>query len=255
MSRTPFTLAVTAVLAWAAAHAPAAQASIVSNPAMLVNHGSYVTDTANQLDWYKFSNAVSSVGLSYTAALAQFTPLGWSVAGLGQVRSLQAQFGWTTDTYDFGNENLGLTQAMAQWLGLTGTTSTSPTSTPASYDRHDHINAMTAEAGCFSPLDCGQNTSWSHVRTVFNSTAPANQLTVFGDEVIGDNGYQAADATDTMTGTWLVRRSADATCTPGGPAPCGSTVPEPGSLALACIAMAGLISLRLRARRRLRQTA
>ena len=64
-------------------------------PVSIVDHGSYITDTVNQRDWYKFSNEANTVGQSFLEAEAQFMPLGWSVAGLSQVQDLQEQFGWT----------------------------------------------------------------------------------------------------------------------------------------------------------------
>lgn len=83
-----------AALALAAAlAAPTAQAGIVFNPETIVDHGSYITDTANHQDWYKFSNPNSTVGLTYDIALATFAPQGWTSASLAQVQGLQTQFG------------------------------------------------------------------------------------------------------------------------------------------------------------------
>lgn len=114
--RASLALAAAALLA-----VPAAHAAIDPAPAAIVDHGSYITDTAHQLDWYKFSNPANTLDVSYNASVAQFAPLGWPVASIDQVQGLQTQFGWSADTPFAGlNDNFTLTYAMASFLGNTG---------------------------------------------------------------------------------------------------------------------------------------
>ena len=119
-----------------------ARSAIVSNPASIVDHGTYISDTVNHLDWYKFSNPATSVGLSFTAANV-IAGAGWHFASLAQVQSLQAQFGWVMDTFDFASGNAGLTAAMASYLGFTGVQSSHPVSSPFLVTTVSSISAMT----------------------------------------------------------------------------------------------------------------
>ena len=236
MTRTLMT--ATRAATWAASAAllaPAAQAGIVYTPASIVDHGSYISDTANHRDWYKFNNLANTIGLSHDAALAQFAPLGWSIPNLAQVQGLQTQFGWVSDTPFFGvNANYGLTTAMGSYLGDTsvffitvgnGTT------------KETGIEAVTSEAFfVFGNPDVqyGVTTSRDQAFTDLHL-----QVFFSGDFVQGDYGLQGGATVNDFRGIWLSRDSARTV-----------TVPEPGTWALAglsllCLLPSSLIRRRL----------
>ena len=93
---------------------------IITNPVGIVDHGDYITDTVNGLDYLDFS---FTTGLSFDTAITTFSPAGWQAATGAQVQSLEALFGWVADTPSiFGagpTANAGLTDAIAGYLGYT----------------------------------------------------------------------------------------------------------------------------------------
>lgn len=227
----------------AAFAAPNAYAAIISNPASIVDHGSYITDTVNQLDWYKFSNAQTTVGLSYQAAQAQFVPLGWKVAGLDEVQGLQAQFGWTADSPDsaLNGTNFGLTYVMGAYLG-TQVVSIVEHDTPTAYH---FLSAMTWNGICLT--FCLQNLTES---SYFTTQIGADSFVSY-DYVNGNKEYRDPTLADGIVGTWLVRASQDnAGCEPGASVPCENNVPEPASIALVGLGLAGILARQRRKSKR-----
>ena len=210
--------------------APAAQASITYNPASIVDHGSYVTDTVNHLDWYKFSNVDTTIGMSYDAALAHFAAGGWSGASIAQVQGLQGQFGWVADTPFYGvNENFGLTSAMGALLGDMGT---------FFIDLGNGVQGDTSLEALTSDLffangspDAQHFVTTSRLRVFVDLHS---QKFFQGDFVQGDYAVQAGATIDPFRGVWLSR---DADIPP-------VDVPEPGTLALFGISLFGLLARR-----------
>ena len=97
-----------------------AMAQIISNPASLVDEGTFVLDTATNKEWLKFN---STIGLSFNQAVATYSSSGWTVATGIQVQGFESLFGWTSDTPFAGvTQNNGLTDAMAGYMGYTGIT-------------------------------------------------------------------------------------------------------------------------------------
>jgi hypothetical protein len=214
----------------------AAQADVVFDPASIVDHGSYISDTVNHLDWYKFSNVQNTVGLSFNAAKAEFAPLGWGAASLLQVQLLQGQFGWLGDTGPGGiGANFGLTYAMDEFLGFT-----SAYLTPGQFGstiRTETIAALTSDSISFV-FDPIQYQFVTFSQTI-GTTDLHLQTFLTGDWVDATHSLYGTDQADGDTGTWLVRQSIDVGITP---------VPEPETYALLGL---GLIGMYLR-RRRLR---
>jgi hypothetical protein len=96
-----------------------ASATIISSPASIADHGTYITDTANGLNYLKFA---STLGMSFNDAVASYASAGWQAATGAQVQSLVGQFGWVSDTPSPDrnvNANAGLTDAVAGYLGYT----------------------------------------------------------------------------------------------------------------------------------------
>lgn len=216
----------------AALAATSASAQIVDNPSTIhvSANGTYITDTANHLDWYRFSNAVNTIGLSYADVSLSSSFAGWSIASLSQVQSLQTQFGWQADTPNAAlNNNYGLTYAMGQYLGLTGVYYVGGF-TPS--DEMDIIQAMTSETYYTGPNLDIQNQGVTTSRTF--SYALRGGTFYYGDYVDGGYAFQDFQATDVGTGTWLTRASVD-DCNGGvrtAPTCDVTTTPEPASLVL-----------------------
>lgn len=239
----PLLLAAAAAFATGAAHA-----DIVSAPGSIVSHGSYVTDTVDHLDWYRFDNAANTRDISFDAALASFAPLGWSAASLAQVQGLQTQFGWFADTAGTGiNANFSLTDAMAGYLGYTGVFFTFGDGL-AGTGNHQ-IRAMTGET-FYTGADLTVPQQQITLAESFDSTDARAQTFLTGDHVSGDDGIQGRATATLGTATWLVRASMnDGGCTHSAVAcdiPTITPVPEPETWALTAM---GLIGLFVRRRR------
>lgn len=244
-----------AALAASALFSASAQAGIVFSPASIVDHGSYITDTVNNLDWYKFSNSDNTVGKSYNATLAEFSPLGWSSASISQVQGLETQFGWTADTFAKSGttDNFGLSEAMASFLGYTSTFYTDGGFFSDSTVRTDSISAMTNDtfflfSDVLNDYDFTKPFQQTTQSETYLDNSPRNGLFFYGDYVNGNEGTQGSDVTDDFTGTWLTRTSSvpDPGCSPGGAVPCDHELPEPTSMALFALGLAALASKRSR---------
>ena len=108
----------TAIVGLLSLAAPAT-AVIIASPASLVDHGTYITDTATHLDWLKFG---PTLGLSFDAAVAANAADGWQGATLAQIHGLWFEFGYVSDTPSNSggvNANAGLTDALASYLHYT----------------------------------------------------------------------------------------------------------------------------------------
>jgi PEP-CTERM motif len=223
------------------------KAAIISNPASIVDHGTYVSDTVNHRDWYKFSNFENTKGQSYKASLAQFAPQGWTGASLSQVQGLQAQFGWTVDTPNsFFNINYSLTYAMSDILGYTDVFYVTG-STVGALDVTTSIIAMTSETFFLSssPNVARQQITLSSSKSSFDgrSQFPFN----VGDNVNGDFALQAATVSELGVATWLTRTTPgiiNNACTRVDPQPCPGTVPLPSSIVLIGLGLLGFIARR-----------
>lgn len=212
-------------------------AQVIYNPASIVSSsdGTYITDKANNLDWYRFDNLENTVGRSFAEVVASPLFSGWSAATLDQVQSLQAQFGWMSDTpFEGYNSNIGLTNAMANYLGYTFNFFQ-----PDDDSRIDAIQAMTSDAYFLDG---------EHYRGV--TTSRFFRYTVSGESIVTGDYVQGLMSTlprvtdvDIGTGTWLTRESKPSL-------PCGgagaavdcpvSVVPEPTAAVLLAVGVLGL---------------
>jgi hypothetical protein len=221
---------------FAALVAPGAFASVVYNPSSIVDHGSYITDTVNQRDWYKFSNAANTKGLAFEAAMSQFAALGWSGASITQVQGLQGQFGWTADTLSISaNDNYGLTSAMSDYLGYTAQFFVGSDAGVGTY--FDYIDAVTTDQFFFNgsnvPYRIVTESRMERIRDERGNTI------LFGDYVDGVHDVQAFNdpAPNGLNAVWLTRDTALV-----------GNVPEPASWALVAVGLSALF-MRNRARR------
>lgn len=220
-----------------------AQAGIVNNPGSIIDNGTYITDTVNHLDWYKFSNDVSTVGMSYNAVLASPQFAGWYSADRGQVQGLQTQFGWSADTSDFSNnENLGLTRAMATYVGYTAI---------EVFDQGNSdfivswlITAMTYDWRLDSNSYVEQNVALSEFQS-FENTGTGSHVE-YGDYIDGESSWQMELTKTEGIGTWLTRVSVETTPPTCGNAdhPCPNNVPEPTSITMVGLGLVGLVAKR-----------
>jgi hypothetical protein len=224
---------------------PLAQAGVIDNPASIVDHGTYITDTVNHLDWYKFSNQVNTIGWSMDTWMANTLP-GWSVASLDQVKSLETQFGWTADTLVAWGDNYGLTEAMAAYLGHTY-------SFYSGNDGTFMIQAMTSEAYYFfNPATQDTDDLRYQVTTsqFFTSVDDSDGLPFyFGDYVNSEYAFRKPGEADDPTGIWLSRASVEggggAGVDCGRLAPCpDNQVGEPHSVWLSLLGLGGLVAFR-----------
>jgi hypothetical protein len=205
--------------------APLAQAAVVYNPATIVDHGTYITDTANHQDWYKFSNAVNTIGWSVNAWMGANGQTGWSMASEAQVQGLEGQFGWLDDTKNVSlDDNFGLTEAMADYLGHTGIFYTFGANTVETR----LIQAVTSDV--YFAWDVATQDYTSEKRGITTSQFYTmedvdHQFYYWGDYVDGAYKLQGLAEQDGFTGIWLTRPSAEGGGDPAGD--CGRTAPCP----------------------------
>jgi hypothetical protein len=124
LSKSVKTLAIAGIVSICTANLNAA---IISNPASILDHGTYITDKTSGLNYLKFA---STLGLSFNEAVANNALAGWQAATGAQVQSLVGLFGWVSDTPSPAggvNANAGLTDAVASYMGYT-TNNTTDTS-------------------------------------------------------------------------------------------------------------------------------
>lgn len=208
--------------------ASAAHADITYHPTSLIDHGSYITDTVQGLDWYKFDNAVTTVGLTYDDAVATFAGDGWGAASYEQVSALQSQFGWVSDTPWWGvTPNVNLTSAMAGYLGFT--------SVDFYFEGRDKITqsgifAMTSDYYYFPGQNLeGYQVTMSASRDIVDVD---HQIYFQGDYVNGYLLFVESGVTNAGFGTWLSRPTAP--------------VPEPATWAMLMLGLGGLLVKRQR---------
>lgn len=187
--------------------ASVAGAAIVPSPGGFVDHGQYVEDAVTGINWYKFDNAVSTIGQSLNAVQAPssvFSLAGWRPAKIGEVEALWQRFGYTVDTWFFapgGNENSGLTEAVAALLGYTY--------------RQDYTYSFVHDVVGLALDDTSP---------AFGYQAELVHSNVISDYVYLKNSIPSLDYTWLGAGVYLVN---------GGQ----TTVPEPGTLVLVLAAM------------------
>lgn len=195
------------------------EAAIVPNPDSVVCrvNATYCTDTANQLDWYKFSNVETTVGLSYFQATGSSFALagGWRAATGREVNLLWAQYGWTSDTPsgEGHNQNSGLASAIVSDLGST----LSFPSDPA----YNYI---------LGNIDVGNSNYAGYAQVVSDGRTLDDRV----DTYSSPNIYFSKSRSISFLGTWLVREKVT------------YEVPEPDTLTLLTVAIVGLGVLRHR---------
>jgi hypothetical protein len=101
-----------------------AHCGIIPSPSGFLVKESYLTDTATGLEWYKFDNSISTIGLSFrevTNNSSVFSAMGWRPASVAEVSALWSRFGYKSDTdaTPGTNENSGLADAVGSLLGYT----------------------------------------------------------------------------------------------------------------------------------------
>jgi len=96
------------------------QAAIITNPASIIDHTTYITDTTNNLDWLRLDDT-RTLGSSFNdvVADASLTAEGWRHASPGEITTLTFEFGSTGNTFSGINDNAGLTLAIAPFIGIT----------------------------------------------------------------------------------------------------------------------------------------
>lgn len=197
-----------------------AQAQITAHPGTIEDHGTFVTDTSNALDWYKFRNIQTTVDRSFNevvAAGSYFMAEGWRVATLDEVHSLWSQFGWTSDTPSGGvTANAGLTDAL---IGAVGATFSSYVVTG-----YDARGVIARYAG---------NLHEAHDTTAMYRETHADPSVEQHLDFVTSSWGALGDNSSNGTGTWLVRDSVAA------------PVPEPEAYALMLI---GLVAIAARRR-------
>ncbi|HZV65604.1 MAG TPA: hypothetical protein VFG03_11935 [Telluria sp.] len=226
---------------------PLAQAGVIDHPASIVDHGTYITDTVNQLDWYKFSNPVNTVGWSMDTWMGNALP-GWSVASVNQVKGLEAQFGWTADTLVAWGDNYGLTEAMATYLGHTYSFYSGDNLDDGTF----MIQAMTSDAYYFfNPATQDTDDLRYQVTTsqFFTEADGSGATLYFGDYVNSEFAFRKPGEADDPTGIWLSRASVEggggAGVDCGRLAPCpDNQVGEPHSVWLSLLGLGGLVAFR-----------
>ena len=220
-----FALAATLTATVGTGFTATVQAAIVSEPLSVVCpvDATYCTDTSNHLDWYKFSNVETTVGLSYHQAIGSSFALagGWRAATGREVNSLWAQYGWTADTPtgEGHNDNSGLASAVISDLGPTLTSPGDPT-----------FNYILGN------IDVGDSSYAGYAQLYSNGRTLDDRVDTHTSPYI----YLPKSTRIYFLGTWLVRETAV------------SDVSEPGTLAIFGVALAGLGYIR---RRQLRSSA
>ncbi len=235
-----------AIAAGTLAFSAPAQAGIVSHPASIVDHGSYITDTSTNLDWYKFSNSINTIGQSVSGWQAATGLSGWTMSSALQVQALQAQFGSVGDTVNMSaNANFGLTTAMVNFLGYTGKfTLEDADNMPYEVTL---IQALTSDSEVYADPVTNFGHIW-HQQTAVETYSAQNGTVLWGDMVKLDDAWQYIDNKSGFTGIWLSRASAHVDVDCGRLAPCLPTdVPEPGSIALVMLGL-GVLAARRRKR-------
>ncbi|NEX60233.1 PEP-CTERM sorting domain-containing protein [Noviherbaspirillum galbum] len=200
----------------------AAHPAIINNPVSIHDHNSYISDTVHKLEWYKFNNTDTTVGLSLNQVRASdfYQSGNWRVASGAEVNGLWSEFGWTEDTPSAGtNSNDGLVDALANYLGSTFTYK----------DAHNDavfIDAITTEPSWVEGYDL------SFARMIRNNSD--NDATSGHDYVLTRYSAWSSSFVVQGIGTWLVRDMPN------------HAVPEPGSLMLISMLLFAIVCTRRR---------
>jgi hypothetical protein len=147
--------------------------------AAIVDHSDYVTDTATNLDWLKFS---STVGLSRNQAASIFGAQGWEIASGAQVQSFESNFGWLADTpFEGTTANAGITDRMGSVIGYTYVTS-----------------GQRAILGYISDEWGGVGTAWNTLSDHYDNGFRNDYNAIYADQV-------TADFVQSERGSWMQR--------------------------------------------------